>query len=326
MTVPASPGTPGSAVYISDLDHEVVGLTVNGILIDVHSPTWSYDKCNGHSDGKHQYHYHILPYCLSEQLGISTPDTFDYWVDFNVTCPNASSSTTTDTTTTSPECGSGNCSGGHRPCKQVASFEAMYDAFPATSSRSPVMGIALDGFPIYGPYDANGDLQHGSSHNASKLDECNGKTMNGQYAYYFTPDYPFSPKCLRGTIGTFNYTSTLLVCPAAGIPNTIGPGCADTPFRNLSSTGDCVPVDTTASGHNTTAESVDPTTIDSIGSTAAAVDGTTIKTRITTADLDLFVSNVTTATVTTGLFEMVGTDTASVGMAVGIVAVLSLLC
>jgi len=73
--------------------------------------------------------------------------------------------------------------------------------WPAKGS-SPLLGWALDGFPIFGPYDPEtGDLQMPTGTGCtSTLDECNGKLLsNHQYAYFVTPVYPFVPKCLKGT-------------------------------------------------------------------------------------------------------------------------------
>ncbi len=96
---------------------------------------------------------------------------------------------------------------------------------------SPVVGFAADGFPIYGSYfDDNGvirkalpsyrlkagnrptgDGQPGGIYdgafrddyeyvdNLGDLDECNGMTINGAYAYFITDNYPYVLACFRGT-------------------------------------------------------------------------------------------------------------------------------
>jgi len=59
---------------------------------------------------------------------------------------------------------------------------------------SSIFGVAVDGFPIYGPFDENGiELT------PSDLDECNGMTVNGSYRYIMTQDFPYGPGCLWGT-------------------------------------------------------------------------------------------------------------------------------
>lgn len=96
---------------------------------------------------------------------------------------------------------------------------------------SPVIGFAADGFPIYGTYfDDQGDVRSvkssyrlksgsrpsgaenpGGSYDGSfrddyeyvaglgDLDQCNGMTLNGVYAYYVTTTYPYVLACFSGT-------------------------------------------------------------------------------------------------------------------------------
>ena len=106
---------------------------------------------------------------------------------------------------------------------------AMFDDHPGTDG-SPVIGFAADGFPIYGSYfkDATGTVRKAKSGytlksgtrpssasdpggtydgmyvddfeftDAGDLDQCNGMTVNGQYAYYVTDSYPWVIKCFTG--------------------------------------------------------------------------------------------------------------------------------
>jgi len=106
--------------------------------------------------------------------------------------------------------------------KSVRNFSEMAAQWPTTASAaSPVIGFARDGYPIFGPYDENGDLQRGMDFGGD-LDECNGKTNSaGRYGYYLTVDPPFAPPCLRGEIGLFTSVSTNKMCPKDGIANTI---------------------------------------------------------------------------------------------------------
>ena len=168
---------------------DVIGILSNGVLLDSHQQTFAYDSCNGHSDKKHQYHYHIPPICLLESMGVAFADSADWWI---------------------------NDAGD-----ETRAWDDMADQFPATSSASPVIGFARDGFPIFGLYDDQGDLQH-SADFGGELDECNGKVdSNGNYGYYLTPEPPFAPFCLRGQIGTFAYHSFEEKCPKEGITNTV---------------------------------------------------------------------------------------------------------
>ncbi len=100
--------------------------------------------------------------------------------------------------------------------------------------ESPVIGFAADGFPIYGSYINDGsvirEVQSGytlktgdrapqageAAHplgnyngtfrddyeftNNGDLDECNGMTQNGQYAYYVTNFFPWVLNCYKGIL------------------------------------------------------------------------------------------------------------------------------
>lgn len=114
--------------------------------------------------------------------------------------------------------------------------DALFDNDNGGENGSPVIGFASDGFPIFGSYfkDENGEIRKaasgytlkagtrdetapanlavpnpGGAHDgmynsdyeftdAGDLDECNGMTVNGQYGYYITDDYPFVMKCMMG--------------------------------------------------------------------------------------------------------------------------------
>ncbi|WP_422039582.1 YHYH protein [Roseibium sp.] len=107
---------------------------------------------------------------------------------------------------------------------------ALFDDNPGPEG-SPLIGFAADGFPVYGSYfkdgtgtvrkavpgytlkagnRPSGDGNPGGVYNglyrsdyeftgAGDLDECNGMTINGRYAYYVTDAYPWIVACLRGT-------------------------------------------------------------------------------------------------------------------------------
>lgn len=184
MMIPEAPAALDSATKITD---DVVGLMTNGVLLDSHSQTWSYDMCNGHSDKKHQYHYHIPPICYLKSMGVTVPDSHKWWIHDN-----------------------GN---------EVRPFEEMADQFPKTGS-SPVVGFARDGFPIYALYDSAGNLQRSGLYGGG-LDECNGKEDSNGYAYYITAEPPFVPTCLMGDVGSISYATTDIACPKDGITNTI---------------------------------------------------------------------------------------------------------
>ena len=70
-----------------------------------------------------------------------------------------------------------------------------------TASRSRLIGVLLDGFPVYGPIDRDGSTP-------SNLDACNGHTAvtaefsAGIYHYHTTTGVPYISGCFRGTAGT----------------------------------------------------------------------------------------------------------------------------
>jgi len=111
---------------------------------------------------------------------------------------------------------------------------AMFDDNPGLMG-SPVIGFAADGFPIYGSYFLDNTntvrkaisgyrLKSGSRPgpnandpggsydgryiddyefaNTGDLDECNGMSVNGQYGYYVTDDYPWVLACFKGNVDT----------------------------------------------------------------------------------------------------------------------------
>lgn len=103
----------------------------------------------------------------------------------------------------------------------VRDYDDMAAQFPATGSPSPVIGRALDGYPIFALYDEDGVLQRSAEYGGD-VDECNGKVDGkGNYGYYMTADPPFAPACLKGSdVGYFTYHTSDKLCPADGIKNT----------------------------------------------------------------------------------------------------------
>lgn len=68
------------------------------------------------------------------------------------------------------------------------------------SDPSTLVGVLLDGFPVYGPRDASGSLP-------ADLDACNGHVgataddPQGIYHYHTTTAFPYISGCFRGTAG-----------------------------------------------------------------------------------------------------------------------------
>ncbi|GBG25079.1 Hypothetical Protein FCC1311_012962 [Hondaea fermentalgiana] len=73
---------------------------------------------------------------------------------------------------------------------------AMNMTNPNPGQRSPKIGYALDGFPIYGPFGESGDMP-------TDLDDCNGRmdSVLGHYVYHITPHRaPYIIGCFRGKL------------------------------------------------------------------------------------------------------------------------------
>ncbi|XP_071509558.1 uncharacterized protein [Diadema antillarum] len=69
---------------------------------------------------------------------------------------------------------------------------------------SPMIGVAFDGFAIYGPVDESGNLL-----TSSDLDECHGRNnSDGVYQYHTTADFPYILGCYKGTPQGVNKRST----------------------------------------------------------------------------------------------------------------------
>jgi hypothetical protein len=70
-----------------------------------------------------------------------------------------------------------------------------------SSGRSRLIGVLLDGFPVYGPVDSDGSTP-------SNLDACNGHTTatadfpSGIYHYHTTTAVPYISGCFKGAAGT----------------------------------------------------------------------------------------------------------------------------
>ena len=68
------------------------------------------------------------------------------------------------------------------------------------NDRTALVGVLLDGFPVYGPLEMDGQAPR-------DLDECNGHVRPtadapaGLYHYHITAAYPYISGCFRGTAG-----------------------------------------------------------------------------------------------------------------------------
>jgi len=58
------------------------------------------------------------------------------------------------------------------------------------------LGVAFDGFPIYEPLAS--DL--GREVTNADLDECHGRTVNGEYRYHVNNEFPYYLGCFKGDL------------------------------------------------------------------------------------------------------------------------------
>src|SRR5581483_7753744 len=81
-------------------------------------------------------------------------------------------------------------------------YHSISPCIPHINDRNALVGYALDGFGIFGPY-----AEDGNEFTSADLDECHGITSlipwNGKtvmmYHYVLTRDYPYTIGCFRGT-------------------------------------------------------------------------------------------------------------------------------
>lgn len=75
-----------------------------------------------------------------------------------------------------------------------------------TSGVDQLLGVAFDGFPIYGPKSSCIDSTRNAT--AADLDECHGiETASCSYRYIITYDFPYILGCYKGRIVDSNVRS-----------------------------------------------------------------------------------------------------------------------
>ncbi|KDO31575.1 hypothetical protein SPRG_03504 [Saprolegnia parasitica CBS 223.65] len=79
--------------------------------------------------------------------------------------------------------------------RYYAAPDCLLDALnDVAGTPSPIVGYALDGYPIYGRYDSTGAMPLG-------LDACNGKWhVDGSYGYHVTDAPPYTIGCFHGVV------------------------------------------------------------------------------------------------------------------------------
>lgn len=103
------------------------------------------------------------------------------------------------------------------------------DTKSGPNGHSDLLGYALDGFGIFGKYDADG-----KELSSADLDECHGHTgmveWNGElteiYHYHFTEDYPYTIGCFAGKV-----TQSATKQQRPDRPRRLGPRRLDRPER-----------------------------------------------------------------------------------------------
>jgi len=178
-------------------DHEEIGLAINGVPFVSLPLVKSFDSCMGHVEkDTHRYHYHVPPICLLVAL--------------NIPVPNSTS------------------------IKYMLSTNPLIYWPSSSSNLDPIVGWALDGHPIKGPYDSTGQLVLRSS-----LDSCGGgiDSTTGEYTYRMTAESPYLPSCFVSKPGTLSVLPFLsddgvLSCPKGGYNLTVNPS-STTPLPEL---------------------------------------------------------------------------------------------
>ncbi|KAK3096180.1 hypothetical protein FSP39_024106 [Pinctada imbricata] len=84
---------------------------------------------------------------------------------------------------------------GHASPNGAYHYHKLPDSCLYRGEVDEFIGVALDGFPIYGP-------RISASQNISEdeLDKCHGKFVNGRYRYYVTQGFPYFMGCFKGVV------------------------------------------------------------------------------------------------------------------------------
>ncbi len=91
---------------------------------------------------------------------------------------------------------------GHPSPNGQYHYHGLTACVPQTSTNE-LVGFAMDGYPIYGNKDENGQ-----NLTSVDLDACHGRTVNGQYRYHVTEDFPYYLGCFRGYVDLRNRGNT----------------------------------------------------------------------------------------------------------------------
>jgi len=91
-----------------------------------------------------------------------------------------------------------------------------------SNDTAELIGVAIDGFPIYGQTD-----ELGSTITSADLDVCNGRYVNGRYQYHVIDHYPHVLGCFKGISSEYNRRdSCYYSCNKEGLDkDTVTPFC-----------------------------------------------------------------------------------------------------
>jgi len=126
--------------------------------------------------------------CLPHgNIGVATSGTvIDSWFASEKGCPTAEEFEELDICEGHPSPSNQYHYHHYSPCVQMQ----------VCDEPSPIYGVAVDGIPIYGPYD-----EYGVQLTSQDLDKCGGKYDNtGRYKYHVTVDPPYYLGCFKGEI------------------------------------------------------------------------------------------------------------------------------
>ncbi|XP_048755034.2 uncharacterized protein LOC125666006 isoform X2 [Ostrea edulis] len=101
-----------------------------------------------------------------------------------------------------------------------------------TAEPDQFIGVALDGFPIYGPYASD---KGGEALTSADLDVCHGRMLDGKYRYHLTSDFPYVLGCYWGAGAKDNSPRVSYTCdPEVGtdLPD-LGYLCSNVEQRNV---------------------------------------------------------------------------------------------
>jgi len=141
------------------------------------------DMCHGTVEKSGAYVYRSTPWCLAEDM---TNDTATWFIAHGLR-HKLSTPAPTFAPTLSPTIS--------KQPTLVPTVAPTLSPTAACLNHSEILGYALDGYPIYGPYTCGGVLP-------DDLDQCNGHEHDDLegYHYHVTPTYPYIIGCFHGVV------------------------------------------------------------------------------------------------------------------------------